>query len=206
MGNKNIQQEPATDTQNINGCHCRHENANVCQNDICECSNDNECQNDCEQDATNAVPQAELNIEQKYAELQDKHLRLVAEFDNFRKRSARERLDMITGAGEDIVKGLLPMLDDFERAIKSAADNTSGTETLAEGIKLIYHKTIDYLKYKGLQVIDPALTDFNTDIHDAVTKFPATTPEQKGKIIDTIQKGYKLGDKVIRYAKVVVGE
>jgi molecular chaperone GrpE len=146
-----------------------------------------------------------MSVEQKLADLQDKHLRLAAEFDNFRKRTARERLDMIMFAGEEIIKGLLPVLDDMERAIKSA-ENAVDIQALSEGIKLIHQKTMDYLKSKGVQEIDASITDFSTDMHDAVTKFPAATPEQKGKIVDTIEKGYKLGDKIIRYAKVVVGE
>ena len=171
------------------GCCCGG-NGGGCQNDRCQCA---------EQEA------AEVGTDQKLAELQDKHLRLAAEFDNFRRRNARERLDMLVFAGEDIIKGLLPVIDDFERAIKSAEAAPDGA-SMFEGIKLIYQKTLDYLKSKGLQEIDPALTDFSTDFHDAVTKFPASAAEQKGKIIETIQKGYKLNDKVIRFAKVVVGE
>jgi molecular chaperone GrpE len=212
MKDNNSQKETATENPTVateccgcNDCCCHSEDECNCQNDSCECSNE-ECQCKCaEQDTAAATTVAEMTTEQKLADMQDKHLRLVAEFDNYRKRSARERLDMVMYAGEDIIKGLLPVIDDLERAIKSA-ESAAGAETLLEGVKLIYQKTLDYLKTKGLQEIDTAIADFNTDLHDAVTKFPAPSPEQKGKIMDTVQKGYKMGDKVIRFARVVVGE
>ncbi|GHT65956.1 hypothetical protein FACS189452_00990 [Bacteroidia bacterium] len=214
MGTQDIkQEEPVTDTATqTTNCQCGedcccHENGN----DECGCDCDCNCDCHCKEDdcaCHNAEQQPalkELSVEEKLAEVQDKHLRLVAEFDNFRKRNARERLDMIMFAGEDIIKGLLPVVDDFERALK-AAETAADVAVLQEGTKLIYQKLLDYLKSKGLQEIDTTQVEFNTDLHDAVTKFPAASPEQKGKIIDTVQKGYKLSDKVIRFAKVVVGE
>lgn len=170
----------------------------------------NEQNEDCQSDTSELNVADEQNqdnmaVEQKLADVQDKYVRLVAEFDNYRKRTSRERLDLIMTAGEGIIVGLLPVLDDFERAIK-AMETTDDAEAVKEGTILIYNKLVDYLKSKGLQEIDPQDTEFNTDLHDAVTKYPAPTPEQKNKIIDTVQKGYKLNDKVIRHAKVVVGE
>ncbi|MDR0565839.1 MAG: nucleotide exchange factor GrpE [Prevotellaceae bacterium] len=148
----------------------------------------------------------DLTTEEKYAEAQDKYLRLVAEFDNYRKRTARERMELIHSASEDTIKGLLSVVDDFERALK-AADASQDVAALREGVELIYQKLMTYLESKGLKPTEtPVGADFDTDLHDAVTKFPAPDEAHKNKIIDTVQKGYKLYDKVIRYAKVVVGE
>ncbi|MDR1021826.1 MAG: nucleotide exchange factor GrpE [Prevotellaceae bacterium] len=162
----------------------------------------------CEKEKTAAAEDTpkELTPEEKCAEAQDKYLRLVAEFDNYRKRTARERMELIHSAGEDTIKGLLPVVDDFERAVKAAA-TSEDVVALREGVELILQKLMTYLETKGLKPIEtPAGTDFDTDLHDAVTKFPAPDESQKNKIIDTVQTGYKLYDKVIRYAKVVVGE
>ena len=144
----------------------------------------------------------EPTIEEKLAEAKDNYLRLVAEFDNYRKRMAKERLDLLLTAGSDIISGLLPVLDDFERALQAlqAADSPD-----AEGVKLIYDKLYSYLQSKGLQRIETPGATFDTDLHEAVAKAPAPTPDQKGKIIDEIQRGYTLNGKIIRYAKVVVG-
>ncbi|MDR3366320.1 MAG: nucleotide exchange factor GrpE [Prevotellaceae bacterium] len=148
----------------------------------------------------------ELTPEEKCAEVQDKYLRLSAEFDNYRKRTARERMELIHSASEETIKGLLSVVDDFERAVK-AAEASQDVAALREGIELIYQKLMTYLEAKGLKPIEtPAGADFDTDLHDAVTKFPAPDEAHKNKVIDTVQKGYKLYDKVIRYAKVVVGE
>ncbi|MDR0418856.1 MAG: nucleotide exchange factor GrpE [Prevotellaceae bacterium] len=178
----------------------------ICNNDANEHSKD--CQSDTSNEELNVTDEQNQDneaVEQKLADVQDKYIRLVAEFDNYRKRTSRERLDLIMTAGEGVIVGLLPILDDFERAIK-AMEAANDIEAVKEGTMLIYSKLVDCLKSKGLQEIDPQYTEFNTDLHDAVTKFPAPTPEQKNKIIDTVQKGYKLNDKVIRHAKVVVGE
>ncbi len=183
------------------GCE---ENGN-CKNGACE----QPAEEHMEREETNgaaAEAKAEPSWEEKYAESQDKYLRLVAEFDNYRKRTARERMELIMTAGEDTIKGLLNIMDDFERAEK-AAETTQDVDSLREGTKLIHQKLMDYLGSKGVKVIESAVGgDFDTDLHDAVTKFPAPDEAHKNKIIDTVQKGYKLNDKVIRYAKVVVGE
>lgn len=172
------------------------------------CACEKEKIEDKEEDAANGgenTPQT-LTPEEKYAEAQDKYLRLVAEFDNYRKRTARERIELIRSASEDTIKGLLSVVDDFERALK-AADASQDVAALREGVALIYQKLMTYLESKGLKPTEtPAGADFDTDLHDAVTKFPAPDEAHKNKIIDTVQKGYKLYDKVIRYAKVVVGE
>ncbi|MDR3187771.1 MAG: nucleotide exchange factor GrpE [Prevotellaceae bacterium] len=173
--------------------------------DSCACEGDAP-KSDGEATAKSEAAPRDLTPEEKCAEAQDKYLRLVAEFDNYRKRTARERMELIHSASEDTIKGLLSIVDDFERAVK-AAEASQEVAALREGIELIYQKLLAYLESKGLKAIEtPVGADFSTDLHDAVTKFPAPDEAHKNKIIDTVQKGYKLYDKVIRYAKVVVGE
>jgi len=152
--------------------------------------------------------QQQLDVEalqNEVSELKDKNLRLMAEFDNFRKRSIKERLELTKFAGEEILKQILPLVDDFERAIQ-ATESTEDITAVKEGIQLIYSKFNTFLADNGVQAIPTLNEDFNTDIHEAVTTFPAISVEQKGKIIECLSKGYTLNEKVIRFAKVVVGE
>ena len=139
----------------------------------------------------------------KIAQEHDDYLRLMAEFETFRRRSAEERLALVGSASADTIKGLLPVLDDCERAMELLAK--SSDEAAKEGTALIYNKLMDYLKTRGLAVIEAKGTKFDVDLHEAVTQFPAPTPEQKGMVIDVVQTGYTLNGKVLRYAKVVVG-
>ena len=139
----------------------------------------------------------------KCAELNDKHLRLQAEFDNFRKRTAKEKLDLTATASENVIKDILPVLDDFERALQNMEKN--GNEADLQGVTLIFNKLKDTLKKKGLEEIEAMDAEFNTDEHEALTMIPAPEEEKKGKVLDVIQKGYKLNGKVIRFARVVVG-
>ena len=139
----------------------------------------------------------------KYAELNDKFLRLFSEFDNFRKRTAKEKLDLTVTASESVIKDILPVLDDFERAIQNMEKN--GNEADLQGVTLIFNKLKDTLKKKGLEEIEAMGVEFNTDEHEALTMIPAPEEDQKGKVLDVIQKGYKLNGKVIRFARVVVG-
>lgn len=139
----------------------------------------------------------------KFAELNDKHLRLQAEFDNFRKRTAKEKLDLTVTASENVIKDILPVFDDFERALQNMEKN--GNEADLQGVTLIFNKLKDTLKKKGLEEIDAMGVDFNTDEHEALTMIPAPEEDKKGKVLDVIQKGYKLNGKVIRFARVVVG-
>ena len=139
----------------------------------------------------------------KFAELNDKHLRLQAEFDNFRKRTAKEKLDLTVTASENVIKDILPVLDDFERALQNMEKN--GNEADLQGVTLIFNKLKDTLKKKGLEEIEAMNADFNTDEHEALTMIPAPEEDKKGKVLDVIQKGYKLNGKVIRFARVVVG-
>ena len=127
----------------------------------------------------------------------------MAEFETFRRRSAEERLALVGSASAETIKGLLPVLDDCERAMELLAK--SSDDAAKEGTALIYNKLMDYLKTKGLAVIEAKGTKFDVDLHEAVTQFPAPTPEQKGMVIDVVQTGYTLNGKVLRYAKVVVG-
>ena len=141
----------------------------------------------------------ELTIEEKFAELNDKHLRLFAEFENFKKRTAKERMDLYKTAGESVLTALLPVLDDFERSIKANKKQED------EGVVLIYNKLKSILETKGLKAMeDPIGQELNTDYHEAITNIPAPSDDMKGKIIDLVEKGYFLNEKVIRYAKVVV--
>lgn len=139
----------------------------------------------------------------KFAEVNDKYLRLQAEFDNFRKRTAKEKIEMSATASENVIKDILPVFDDFERALQNMEKN--GNEADAQGVRLIFNKLKDTLKKKGLEEIDAMDAEFNTDEHEALTMIPAPEEDKKGKVLDVIQKGYKLNGKVIRFARVVVG-
>ena len=143
--------------------------------------------------------------EAQLAELQEKYLRLSAEFDNYRKRTLKERIDLTKSAGENILVNLLPVMDDFDRAM-SLMETASDCKAMKEGIDLIYSKMKDFLKQNGIKEIDAIDKDFDTDLHEAVTKIPAADKKKKGRVVDVIQKGYYLNDKIIRYSKVVVGE
>lgn len=143
-------------------------------------------------------------LEKRVAELEDQKLRQIAEFDNYRRRTNKEKLDLLETAGERIFKEMLPLVDDFERA-KDAMQKTDDVAAIREGIELIYNKFIKFLDANNVHPIDTDNVAFSTDEHEAITTF-AAGEDKKGKIIDCTQKGYKLGDKVIRFAKVVVGE
>lgn len=146
----------------------------------------------------------EEEYQMKINELNDKYLRLYSEFDNFRKRSIREKHDLSRTASEHVIKDLLPVLDDFDRALKSM-QATDQVVAVKEGVELIYAKMKSIFESKGLKEIVAMGQDFNTDFHEAITSIPAPTDDLKNKVIDEIQKGYMLGDKVIRFSKVVTG-
>lgn len=145
------------------------------------------------------------DLQKKYDELNDRYLRLMAEFDNYRKRTLKEKMDLTKYAEEDVIKGILPVVDNMERAIKSL-ETATDVNAVKEGINLIYKKFMEFLEKRGIKEIDALNKELDTDLHEAVTKFAAPSEDLKGKIIDVIEKGYYLHDKVIRYAKVVVGE
>lgn len=161
-----------------------------------------------EETTEQAAEQIAVDLEvltQKCNELSDKNLRLMAEFDNYRKRTLKERTDLIKTAGENILVNMLPLVDDFERAQK-AMETSEDVEAIKAGIDLIYNKFIAFLLQNGVKAIPTENEIFNTDIHEAITTFPAPSEDLKGKIVDCVSKGYTLNDKVIRFPKVVVGE
>ena len=145
------------------------------------------------------------DLQKKYDELNDRYLRLMAEFDNYRKRTLKEKMDLTKYAEEDVIKGILPVVDNMERAIKSL-ESATDINAVKEGIDLIYKKFQEFLEKRGIKEIEALHKELDTDLHEAVTKFAAPSDDLKGKIIDVIEKGYYLHDKVIRFAKVVVGE
>lgn len=153
-------------------------------------------------------PQEELSREEKLEEevksLNEKYLRLYSEFDNFRKRTIKERAELIKSGGSDVIKELLPILDDFERAMKSN-EEIEDANGLKDGFELIYNKLKKTLEQKGLKEMEVVGEKFDSEIHEAITNAPAPSEDMKGKVIDQIEKGYYLNEKVIRFAKVVVG-
>lgn len=142
---------------------------------------------------------------EKIAVLEDKYLRQIAEFDNYRKRTMKEKAELIKNGGERTIEAILPVLDDFERALANMAKDESAAEAM-KGVELIYNKFTGILKQNGLQKIETEGADFNTDYHEAIAMVPAFEESQKGKVLDCIQTGYTLNEKVIRHAKVAVGE
>lgn len=142
-------------------------------------------------------------LKKQLADLNDKYMRTCAEYDNYRKRTAREKADLIKSAGSDIIAGLLPVIDDFERAMSHMTDQAD-VAAVKDGVSLIYKKFNDYLAKRGVSVIETQGMPLDTSVHEAITMLPAPTPDMKGKIMDCVEKGYKLGDKVLRFAKVVV--
>ena len=155
-------------------------------------------------DKINEALKAAKEAEEKAAAAKDDYLRLMAEFDTFRRRSAEERLALVASASAETIKGLLPILDDCEIAL-SQLKESSDSDSAKEGTLLIYSKLKAYLKSKGLEEIEAKGQPFDTELHEAVTTFPAPSEELKGKVIDVTQTGYTLGGKVLRYAKVIVG-
>ena len=135
----------------------------------------------------------------------DKYLRLYSEFDNFRKRTAKEKLDTIKSASEDVIKNMLPIVDDFKRAMAHNQE-VNDADAIKQGFELIYNKLFKSLETKGLKKIDAMGEVFNADIHEAITQIPAPEPELKGKVVDVVEEGYYLGDKIIRFPKVVIGQ
>lgn len=159
-----------------------------------------------EAEAESTTPEALLaHAEAEIAELKDKNLRLMAEFDNYRKRTIKEKAELILGGGEKVLTALLPVLDDLERAMQNI-EKSDDISTLREGVELIVAKLSKTLEAQGLSRIDTEGKDFDTDYHEAVALVPVEDAEQKGRVIDCVQAGYRLGDKVLRHAKVAVGQ
>ena len=154
---------------------------------------------------TTETIKAEPTAEERYAELNDKYLRLYSEYDNYRKRTNKERIELINSASSDVLKDLLPIMDDFERAILYN-ETAEDIQAIKEGMKLIYEKFKNTLASKGLKALESKGTAFDSEFHEAIANVPAPDKKMVGKVIDDVEKGYLLNDKVIRYAKVVVGQ
>ena len=152
----------------------------------------------------NTDSNAQADWEAKYNEVNDKYLRLYSEFDNYRRRVTRERSELISGAGADMLKAMLPVVDDFERGLKNM-EKATDVLALREGVELIYNKLKSTLQNKGLEEMKAVGQVFDADIHEAITQIPVPDEDMKGKVVDEVEKGYYLNGKVIRYAKVVVG-
>lgn len=144
-------------------------------------------------------------LQYEKAELNDKYLRLFSEFDNFRKRMNKEKIDIIKTASKNVIEGLLPVLDDFDRALQHLKEQGADEEAI-QGVELIYNKLFNNLKSKGLEPMDSVGKDFDTDFHDAITQIPAPSEDLKGKVVDVAEKGYLLNGSIIRHAKVIVGQ
>ena len=183
---------------------------NQVEKEVVETVNNGEAVNDAEAAGAEEVSETEqlqakvAELEARVAELEDLKLRQMAEFDNFRRRTNKEKLELMTTAGERIFCDMLPLVDDFERA-KVAMAKSDDINAVREGIDLIYNKFINFLAANNVKAIDTTDAEFNTDLHEAITTF-AAGEDKKGKVIDCTQKGYTLGGKVIRFSKVVVGE
>ena len=171
-----------------------------CEGESC----DNVADDDAQQTDNSAETDAQSSVAAEVAEWKDKYLRLQAEFDNYRKRTLKEKMDLVAAGGEDVIKEMLGVVDDMDRAQASmaASDNI---DSIREGVELIARKLSEVMRAKGVSEIEAVGLPLDTDLHEAIAKFPVED-ERKGLIIDVVQKGYKLKDKVIRYAKVVVGE
>lgn len=175
--------------------------------------NDQQEQENVQQDQENSPGETEMvngkdaeiaELKGKVSELNDKYTRLYSEFDNFRKRTAKEKREIMEAGGEDVFKSMLPVIDDFERAIKSNAE-ASDLKAVNDGVQLIYNKFKSTLNQKGLAEMKSIGETFNPDIHEAITNVPAPSEDMKGKVVDELEKGYTLNGKIIRFAKVVIG-
>ncbi len=164
-------------------------------------SNSKKSKKDKKQKDNEKIKELEEVINQK----NDQFIRLQAEFDNYRKRTLKEKMELTKSAGENLLLNILPLVDDFERALNSMNESDKDNP-VKQGLDLIYKRFIDFLSQNGVKEIEAIGQEFDTDLHEAITKIPAPSEELKGKIVDVVQKGYMLNDKVIRYAKVVIGE
>ena len=193
---KKQNEQNAAENQEVNGAAEVEQNDQQATQNCSEADNVAEEQNEQTDKTTAAADEA--------AEWKDKYMRLSAEFDNYRKRTLKEKMDLIESGGEDVIKSMLAVMDDFERAL-AAMQSVTDVASVKEGVELIQHKMCDALKAKGVSKIEAVGQPLDTDLHEAVAKFPAGD-DKKGLVIDVVQQGYKLKEKVIRYAKVVVGE
>ena len=182
------------------------ENEETLKEDLVEETENTDTEESTEAETTEEEEKDPLEKAQdEIAELKDKYLRSVAEFDNYRKRTLKERAELILNGGEKVLSAILPVVDDMERAIENGA-KTDDPQVIREGMELIFHKLLKVLEAQGVSTIETENADFDTDVHEAVAMVPGMGDDKKGKVIDCLQKGYKLNDKVIRHAKVAVGQ
>jgi len=199
MTEDKVKEKPIDEENVTSDCNCT---GNGTEESCEDESRDNMTHSD-DNSAEQAPPSEDFKSQAE--EWKDKYMRLSAEFDNYRKRTLKEKMDLIASGGEDIIKSILTVVDDMDRALASL-EVSSDTEAVRKGVELIAQKLGDTLRSKGVSEIEAIGKPLDTDLHEAVAKIPAPEQEQKGCILDVVQKGYKLKDKVIRYAKVVVGE
>jgi len=166
---------------------------------------DTEAKETAKKEGVKAEQKIKKTEKEKLAELNDRYLRLAAEYDNYRRRTLKERMELMKTAGEDILINILPVMDDFERALGSI-DQAKEISAVKEGVQLIYTKFTEFLKQRGVKEIEAKEKEFDTDLHEAITKIPAPNKKLKGKVVDVVEKGYYLNEKVIRFSKVVIGE
>ncbi len=195
----NVETEVKSDVENVNE---EVDNKECTSEEACNNSNDTDNQSNDTQEETISE---EEKLKKEIDELKDKFLRLSAEFDNYRKRTLKEKAELILNGGEKTIKSILPVVDDFERALENI-EKSNEVESVKEGVSLIYKKLISTLEHNGVKEIEAIDKPLDTDNHEAIAVVPAPQEENKGKIIDCVQKGYKLNDKVIRHSKVVVAE
>lgn len=193
--NKHIAEEEVLNTQG-------EMQEDVAQSDETTATTDSEAEATVAQEAE---PVAPPTAEEELAKLKDTHLRLMAEYDNYRKRTLKEKSDLILHGGEKVLLALLPVIDDLDIALANM-DKAEDLDALREGMKLIYAKFVDYLNKQGVKAIETSEAPFDEELHEAIATFPAPSDELKGRVIDCVKKGYTLGDKVIRHASVVVGQ
>lgn len=189
------------ETEDINLSEQMEETQNAPAPETKNIENQPEAETKVETEAIDPVTQ----LENQLAELKDQYLRKVAEFDNYRKRTLKEKTELILNGGEKVITSILPILDDFERAEDNISKATD-LDALKEGVELIFQKLLKVLEAQGLKKIETHEADFNTDFHEAIAMVPAANEEQKGKVVDCVQTGYTLNDKVIRHAKVAIGQ
>ena len=205
MKKKYKNKQIAMDTKNPNEKEMKTANPEEMEQQVVTNLQDNQAEKAEETAAQDNVADDLAALRQKYEELNDTHLRLRAEFDNYRKRTMREKADLIKMGGEGALKNLLPVIDDFERALQNIP-TTEEVKALREGVELIYTKFINYLGQQGVKAIEAVGKPFDTEEFEAIATIPAPQPDLKGKVIDCVQTGYVLYDKVLRHARVVVGE
>lgn len=178
---------------------------NTDENDVVNDDFAGEAEDTQAEEEVNTLDNQLVKLQEEVEKEKKEYLFLAAEFDNYRKRTLKEKAEIIKNGGENVLKGLLPILDDFERGLK-AAENDSNAESIPEGMKLIYNKLVKYMESMGVKEMESTGKHFDADFHEAIAQVPAPADDMKGKVLDTVQKGYMINDKVLRHAKVAVAQ